>query len=203
MQGDMDLLVVTRAAEALKNMSSSTPISINLSPSSILDTAWWERLKCEKPDAYTALCSGRIVIEILESEEYTPHELNASLRPLVDEGIRFALDDFLSGYHTVEHVTQLDLSLFYIIKFSGEEILNHTRQTYPNETERLQRLDTIFHHMQTLIREIRERNPSALIVCEKIENAEIADKARRAGFDLLQGFLYGRPSSELRSHSIH
>jgi EAL and modified HD-GYP domain-containing signal transduction protein len=108
---------------------------------------------------------GRVVLEILESVEIDD-EVLAGVTRLHDLGYPIALDDFVWG-------------------------LGHERLLHLTSYVKLDVLDGDADRIAALVESCR-RYPDVLLVAERVETPEHVDLAMKLGFDLVQGYAFGR-----------
>ena len=118
-----------------------------------------------------------LVLEMTEREvlEDTADALDA-LRPLIDFGLRLALDDFGSGYSSYRYL--LDMP-FTFLKIEGALVQNMSESV---------RAQKIVQHIQAMAKDM-----GLTTVAEFIGDARTADMLREMGIDWGQGFHFGRP----------
>jgi len=118
-----------------------------------------------------------LVLEMTEREvlEDTAHASNA-LQPLVDFGLRLALDDFGSGYSSYRYL--LDMP-FTFLKIEGALVQNMSQSL---------RAQKIVQHIQAMASDM-----GLITVAEFIGDQRTADILRDMGIDWGQGFHFGRP----------
>ncbi|MEV6851541.1 EAL domain-containing protein [Actinoplanes sp. NPDC051411] len=117
-----------------------------------------------------------LIVEITESAVMTKPERSARwLAAIRDLGVRIAMDDFGTGYTSLALLTQLPLDELKLDR------------TFVNR---------IHHPQERVIVEAVARMAGGLgltLVAEGVEDQMTADILRGFGFDLLQGFHFGRP----------
>jgi diguanylate cyclase (GGDEF)-like protein len=117
-----------------------------------------------------------LIVEITESAVMTKPERSARwLAAIRDLGVRIAMDDFGTGYTSLALLTRLPLD---------ELKLDRTF------------INRIHHPQERVIVEAVARMANGLgltLVAEGVEDQRTADILRGFGFDLLQGFHFGRP----------
>lgn len=140
---------------------------------------------CTHPDQASARQTKPLVIEITERElvDDTKDALHA-LQPLIDFGLRLALDDFGSGYSSYRYL--LDLP-FRFLKIEGELI----RHITTNDKAR-----RIVQHIQNMAQDI-----GLITVAEFITDQATADLLAEMGLDWGQGFHLGKPEL-MRENSL-
>ncbi|MFA7521836.1 MAG: bifunctional diguanylate cyclase/phosphodiesterase [Halothiobacillaceae bacterium] len=135
-----------------------------------------------------------LVLEMTEREvlDDTADAL-AALKPLIDFGLRLALDDFGSGYSSYRYL--LDIP-FTFLKIEGALVQNMGESL---------RARKIVQHIQAMARDL-----GLITVAEFIGDQRTADLLRDMGVDWGQGFHFGRPeiiqsasvATRVTSHSL-
>jgi diguanylate cyclase (GGDEF)-like protein len=121
---------------------------------------------------------AKLVVELTETGLlHAGPAVVATVLALRDEGIRVALDDFGSGFAAVGYLSWLPVDL---VKVDREVI--DPRVAEPPAA--------LLHAVVDLAHSI-----GALALAEGIEDDATARRVKEAGFDLVQGFHYGRPRS--------
>lgn len=124
---------------------------------------------------------ARLVLELLESEEILASE---KFLPFVREmkalGVRFALDDFGSGYSNFAFVFKIAPSF---IKIDGSLVKNITHDK------------SAYSVIQAIIAFAKEVD--AEVIAEFVENKEIVDALEACGVHLMQGYYFSVPSANL------
>ncbi len=118
-----------------------------------------------------------LVLEMTEREvlEDTADAFSA-LKPLIDFGMRLALDDFGSGYSSYRYL--LDMP-FTFLKIEGALVQNMSESV---------RAQKIVRHIQSMAKDL-----GLITVAEFIGDERTADMLREMGIDWGQGFHFGRP----------
>ena len=139
---------------------------------------------CTHPDQASSRQTKPLVIEITERElvEDTQEALRA-LQPLLDFGLRLALDDFGSGYSSYRYL--LDLP-FHFLKIEGELVRHITTN---NKAKR------IVQHIQNMAADL-----GLITVAEFITDQATAQELAEMGIDWGQGFYLGKPALMQASH---
>ncbi|MGQ7297351.1 EAL and HDOD domain-containing protein [Quadrisphaera sp. KR29] len=121
-----------------------------------------------------------VVLELTE-EILVDEEVMAGVHRLRDRGFSLAVDDFEGEPHRLP-----TLPLAHFVKLvlpPADEAL----------VEADGRLVDRFDHVEQLIALVREHNPAALIVVERVESLEDFQRCRALGADLFQGYWVQRP----------
>jgi EAL domain-containing protein (putative c-di-GMP-specific phosphodiesterase class I)/CheY-like chemotaxis protein len=169
-------IVVSRAAACLETMPAGMNLFINVHPEELADEEAVRR-------RFSGLMHSahRIVLEITERSPMA--QLSAwrgAIEFLTSAGFRIAVDDLGAGYNSLSILAELQPAF---MKVDMSIVRNIDRE------ERKQRL------VDLLSRFARATN--CRIIVEGIETADEADAVKRIGVDLLQGYLFGRPSPAL------
>ena len=115
-------------------------------------------------------------VEITESAVMTRPERSADrLRAVRDLGVRVAMDDFGTGYTSLALLTQLPLDELKLDR-SFVHRVHHERDR------------AIVEAVARMARGLR-----LTLVAEGVEDQRTADILRETGFDVLQGYHFGRP----------
>ena len=123
--------------------------------------------------------SGRIVIEITERSHVLQMESwRSALDFLTGAGFRIAVDDLGAGYNSLSVLAELRPAFMKV----DMSIVRHIEQD--ERKQRLLELLSLF-----------ARATSTVLIVEGIETEAEAAVVRRIGADLVQGFLFGRPSN--------
>ncbi len=171
----IDRLVLELAIEEVTRYPEAR-IALNVSGLTTSDRSWLRSavvMLRGKPEL-----AERIIVEItetagLEDVDACSHFVST----LRDLGCLVALDDFGAGYTSFRHLKQLAVNM---IKIDGAFV--HDIGKNPD--------NLVF--VRTLID--LARNFNLVTVAECIETQDEADLLRKEGVDLLQGYLFGKPS---------
>lgn len=120
----------------------------------------------------------KIVFEVVETERVDDYgHLKKILHYYKEKGFQTALDDVGSGFSTLEVFKQLHTEFIKIDK----DIIRHIQDNTHHQS--------FFHRLMTL-----KSQHGVTILAEGVETQEEADYLIRNGVDLLQGYLFGKPS---------
>ncbi|MCL7744367.1 bifunctional diguanylate cyclase/phosphodiesterase [Guyparkeria hydrothermalis] len=118
-----------------------------------------------------------LVLEMTEREVLDDTaDAYSALKPLIDFGLRLALDDFGSGYSSYRYL--LDMP-FTFLKIEGALVQNMSQS---------QRAQKIVRHIQAMASDM-----GLITVAEFIGDQHTADLLRDMGIDWGQGFHFGHP----------
>ena len=152
-------------------------ISVNLSPLQVRDQAHMDLLG--ETIANSRVPPGRVKIEITESVfvDLTA-EIAESLGKLREVGVHLVLDDFGTGYSSLNHLQALPFDGLKVDRAFVARALEDVRS-------------------RNLVRSIASLagGLSMHSVAEGVETEAQRDFLRDAGYDYLQGYLFGRPQS--------
>ncbi|XBQ17664.1 MAG: EAL domain-containing protein [Oceanicaulis sp.] len=172
---DLDLAMCEAAIEFLEASPDRPGLHVNLSPRSLGAPGFFDMLNAKL--RATKIAPERLVFEITETAEIQNFELVRSITDrLRSMGYRIAIDDFGSGAAGMAYLFKLPVDM---IKLDGGLV----PQSNPTEWER-----EMFREMARFAHGLGSQ-----VVAERVEHRWQALVFEQAGFDLLQGFLYGKP----------
>jgi EAL domain-containing protein (putative c-di-GMP-specific phosphodiesterase class I) len=152
-------------------------LSINMSARSIGYPRWSEVL--ERGLARDSTVAERLILEITESSAMVmPDLVTVFMASLHKRGICFALDDFGAGFTAFRYLKEF---YFDIVKIDGQFIRNIDQDA--NNQVLAAALVSIGRHFDMLT------------VAEAVETAAEAAFLQAAGFDCLQGYYFGMPTT--------
>ncbi|MCP3900596.1 MAG: EAL domain-containing protein [Desulfobacteraceae bacterium] len=152
-------------------------ISINLSPSTFLDT--------ELPDLIIGLLSlydvpaHFIILEITEGSMIKDPDLAMEiLTRLTQRGIKISIDDFGTGYSSLAYLKKLPVNEVKIDRSFVKDMIDN-------------------YHDAVIVKAIIDlgHNLSLNVVAEGVENKETAARLKELGCDELQGTFFSQPLS--------
>lgn len=176
MEADMDKAVLCNLYNLLitGKIPKGTGLSINITAQTIFQE---DLIELFKPFC-SYLKDYKIVIEILESTLISNlDEIKDSLQQLRSEGFKIALDDFGSGYSSIQYLAWMPVD---IIKFdiSLTQCLMGDKKT-----------QKIIYNTASMI-----RSAGYDLVMEGIETEEMSQAAIKAGATHLQGYFIEKPN---------
>ena len=164
-------------AEKWHRQKLKVSISINLSPSTFLDT--------ELPDLIIGLLSlydipaHSVILEITEGSMIKDPELAMEiLTRLTQRGIRISIDDFGTGYSSLAYLKKLPVSEVKIDKSFVKDMINND-----NDAVIVKAIIDLGHNL------------SLNVVAEGVENKETAARLKELGCDELQGDFFSKALS--------
>jgi len=181
--GLIKLLSITVLKEALsqaeelhkKNLKLS--ISINLSPSTFLDS--------DLPDLIIGMLSlyeippAYIIFEITESSMIKDPDLALEiLNRLTKRGLKISIDDFGTGYSSLAYLKKLPVNEIKIDKSFVTDML-----TSENDAVIVKSIIDLSHNL------------GLNVVAEGVEDKETVDRLQSLGCDVLQGYYFSKPLS--------
>lgn len=156
--------------------------SINLSVLDILDEGVTQFL-FQRLEQHPGV-ANRLILEILESEGVESYdEVKAFVFKAQEWGCKVAIDDFGSGYSSLQHVLELKADL---LKIDGSLI----RQLHKNSTVQL-----LVSAIMEFVRGVGIHSVTA----EFVHSQEVLEIAEAKGIDYAQGFHIGKPEPDLIS----
>ncbi|NBF39370.1 MAG: EAL domain-containing protein [Spirochaetes bacterium] len=155
-----------------------TQFTINLSVLDILSpetTAYIRERLIAEPDL-----ASRLVVELLESEQIeTLTEVGDFVSSTRELGVRFAIDDFGSGYSNFAHIASLQ---FDFLKIDGSLVRNIC-----SSQQALDIVTTIVDFSRKL---------GIRTIAEFVSDEQTYERVRQLGVDYCQGYYLGRPGAE-------
>lgn len=176
---DLDYAVYEQTFQWLRTYASQLPegfrISLNVSPLHFEQPQTFVQKIQELIDHY-GVEPSLLTFEITESTYVNnPLAVNQVIRSLQNRNIQISMDDFGSGYSSLNTLKDLLFDEVKIDrKFLGDNLTESGRIV----------LQEIFHMLKRM-------NKS--IVCEGVETEDIAEFLMQEGCNEIQGFLYYRP----------
>lgn len=128
---------------------------------------------------WVGVAPDQLVIEVTENEVISEPELvRRSVDRLVGAGVQVAVDDFGSGFASLQHLRQLPLNQLKIDKGLVRSIADN-----PGD--------------RAVVRSVIDlaRALGLTVVAEGVENRAVHQALRRLGCPMGQGFLYGHPTT--------
>ena len=166
--------------KALENVSSrEETFSVNISFLDMKNFEFVDRLE-KKILEYDI--AHRVVFEIIESETLEDMEIvNSFIKRFKSMGIKFAIDDFGSGYSNFAYIFKLNPDF---IKLDGSLILNILSDK------------SIYTLVESIIDLAHKLNIE--VIAEFVSTKEIYDVLSTLGVDAMQGYYLGRPDREIK-----
>ena len=125
-------------------------------------------------------CTKPLVIEITEREFLgNVHDAREILAPLIEFGLRIAIDDFGSGYSSFEYLVDLPVSF---LKIEGS-LVRRAREDV--------RTRAILRGIRDIAKEL-----DLITIAEYIEDEATASMLRDIGVDWGQGYYFGQPNTD-------
>lgn len=152
-------------------------VSVNLSRSSILCEEIVEQYtKIVRENDIPITC---VPLEITESASVYGQKVVKVAARLLQSGFKLHIDDFGSGYSSMESLSRLPFSVLKIDK----SLIDHICET---------RVEILVNHIIKLSKDLNMR-----VLAEGVETKEQLDILRKIKCDEIQGFYYARPMPEV------
>lgn len=165
--------VATCARHWLGTLPDNLELFVNVHPAELSDPARVRR-RLEALERW----SGRIVLEITERSDVLQMDgWRSTLDFITGSGFRFAVDDLGSGYNSLAVLAELRPAFMKVDRAIVRDI------EHEEHKQRLLELLSLF-----------ARATGTQLIVEGIETETEAAAVRRIGVDLLQGYLFGRPT---------
>lgn len=175
----LDYYVMEQVCQKIKSWEQqgmgNILISVNMSRVHLDDPTFTEKLYeiCRRHQVSTS----NIEIEITESAAYESMEqLTKVFKQLKDYGFHISIDDFGSGYSSLNMLKDLPADVLKIDR------------VFLTESGANQRANDIIAYVIQMARSLGMET-----ICEGIETGEQADLLRRLGCDMAQGFYFAKP----------
>ena len=151
------------------------PVSLNVSPVHFRDIQSFTKKVMNLIEKYE-IEPHNLIFEITETTFiHNIEAVNAMIRFFHDKNIRISMDDFGSGYSSLNTLKDILFDEVKIDKrFLSDDLSENGKIV----------LQEIFHLL---------KRTKKFIVCEGVETKEIADFLKEEGCSEIQGFLYYRP----------
>ncbi|MBX9634201.1 MAG: EAL domain-containing protein, partial [Magnetospirillum sp.] len=183
---DFDEAVMTKALGWLRGQPLNRdirPLAINISGASIASdqfNAFLERILQEN-----AWAQGKLMFEITESTKISDlSRANNFIQSLRQAGYPVCLDDFGAGTASFQYLSVMDVD---VVKIDGSAI--HNAQLTPRGQAFLSALTEFCKRL------------GVSTIAEMVDSRESLDFCAECGCNYVQGFLFGRPSENLRDFS--
>lgn len=150
-------------------------VSINISPSHIIEPGIINTIK-ESLDKYN-IPAEKITIEITEDIVIQGINIvNPILKALRDKNLKISLDDFGSGYSSLNYLSQLEIDELKIDKLFIDQIEKNDRINIL--------IESIIHLSKRL---------KLTVVAEGVETKKQSDILNKLGCYIVQGYYYSKP----------
>jgi diguanylate cyclase (GGDEF)-like protein len=172
--------VLRDACEALKKLEQAghekLSLSVNVSPRQFRQEDFVARIASIL--AQSGACGERLILEVTEGLLIdNVDETVARMTELCALGVRFSIDDFGTGYSSLSYIKRLPLYELKIDKGFVQDI--------PQDQNDVAIVQSILAMAKYL---------NLVTVAEGVETTQQADFLRTAGCDVLQGYLFGKPT---------
>jgi EAL domain-containing protein (putative c-di-GMP-specific phosphodiesterase class I) len=175
----LDMWVLKQACAAAIRWNSGQFVAVNISSLAFQAPGLANRALAVIRES--GLAMSRVQIEITETALLKSENIAATeVKALRSAGVTVALDDFGTGYSSLSHLQTLDVDKIKIDK-------SFVEQSYTPEAV------AIISAVITL-----GRSMGVEITAEGVETEAQAQFLRAAGCTVLQGYLFGRPMSEIQ-----
>ena len=171
-----DLLALSAGVTNLRMFPSeikSTPIFVNVMPSSLVEKSFLEGLELI---FHEGTCQPKqLVLEIIEYVSYDPRSLLRIIAPIRSLGVQIALDDVGVGNTNLAALVKLEPDFIKIDRSLIEDI------SVSSSKQRL--LSQLVGYMES----------GDSVIAEGVENSEDLLAIQEAGANLSQGYYWARP----------
>jgi diguanylate cyclase (GGDEF)-like protein len=176
----MDLMVITKAFQKIKQSNYEGILFINLSPKSLVVSDFIDKIN-HLVTQYD-INKEKIVFEITERETVKNFSLlEKFVQNLKAEGFKFAIDDFGSGFSSFHYIKKFPIDY---LKVDGDFIININKD-YKDKA--------FVHSIVTLAKELKIQT-----IAEFVESEEIVEVLDSMGVDYYQGYHIGKPNQNFK-----
>ena len=149
-------------------------IEINLSAAQCIESNLYEKIR-ESMNKY-GVKPGQINLEITETAaDYDPEVTDRNIARLSEDGIRFSLDDYGTGYSNISRVVQLPLDIVKLDKSLVDDM----------------DIPSMWAVIKNTVSMLKKMNKKILV--EGVEDKRALDKFIEIGCDYIQGFYFSKP----------
>ncbi len=180
----LDYMVIEKALQKAAEENFKGMLFINLSPKAIIIGEFIDNIVMLIKKY--GLSAGQIVFEITERDTVRNMTLlDKFVIALKDQGFRFAIDDFGSGFSSFHYLKQFPIDF---VKIEGEFIRNINKD--PMDRAFVVSILTLARHL------------GIKTIAEYVEDQDVLDAVKELGVDYSQGFFIGTPSPDFRAHCV-
>jgi EAL domain-containing protein (putative c-di-GMP-specific phosphodiesterase class I) len=177
---DLGRRIRDRAAQAISNLGKDTLLFVNLHAEDLLDEHLLD------PSSPLTQVARRVVLEVTERASLQNLAgVPARVAALKRLGFRMAIDDLGAGYSGLTSFTLLNPS---VVKLDMALV---------RDVDKEPRGQTLVRTMIAMCKEL-----GILVVAEGVQTPGERDTLARAGCDLMQGYLFGRPAPAFAAPSF-
>lgn len=169
-------IMVQKSFETFHNIDATFSINISIDDIEDKETISYINQSLEKYDV-----SHKLIFEILESEEISNFD---KVWPFIEEmkskGVRFAIDDFGSGYSNFSYMLQIKPDF---IKIDGSLIKNISKDS------------NSYYVVDAIVKFAKSLNIK--LIAEYVSTKEILDTLYEFDIDYMQGYYFSEPQESL------
>ncbi|ASG66786.1 hypothetical protein CEW91_11855 [Idiomarina piscisalsi] len=176
--------VLKKAAEFsvnLEGIGQSLTVSVNISAENLRDKDFVAEI--DKLVKSGQMSADTLILEITETAAMENRE--TAIQTLIDlhaDGFKISIDDFGTGYSSLAYLDELPV---HEVKIDRSFIL----KMQENEQE-----DTIIRATINMGHELGFK-----VLAEGVEDAQVAEKLKKRGCDLVQGYYYSKPKPKVEA----
>ena len=171
---DLTVYMLERAMQDFSEIDSNITVSVNVAPQMLGQNKLLKLVSdmLIKHD----FDPGRLVIEVTESESFKEGDTIAELEALRDMGIGISIDDYGTGFSTLNYLKLIPANEIKIDRSFVSSILENQRD--------IRLVDSTIKLAHEL---------GMKVVAEGVETQEILDVLGQIGCDTIQGYYTGKP----------
>jgi EAL domain-containing protein (putative c-di-GMP-specific phosphodiesterase class I) len=185
---EFDLAMAKKVIDWLSKFprnSDKYRVAVNVSGFSIGKPSYLDALmKLLQENIWT---QGKLMFEITESSRMSDLEsANNFIQSLRTRGYHVCLDDFGAGAASFQYLSVLEID---VVKVDGSAVKN---------AQRASKGRAFLSALTELCRRMKVET-----IAEMVDSAETLEFCRDCGFNYVQGYLFGKPSPDLKSFTGH
>ncbi len=179
---DLDRAILGQALEQAARQPETYWVSVNVSSASLRDAGLVAGVRSEL--ARTGALPSQLQLEVTETSLLTDTQrIQENMNALADIGVSWWVDDFGTGFSSITHLRDLPVEGLKL-----DRSFTHGITTDPTRSRLAQGLQGLAHGM------------ALSTVAEGIETEQQAVLLQEQGWQMGQGWLFGRPSADAQAH---
>jgi EAL domain-containing protein (putative c-di-GMP-specific phosphodiesterase class I) len=179
--GRLDYQLFERTLAKVRETGYTGNLFINLSPKALVLTDFMPTIRKMMRDY--GLDPSKLIFEITERDTVKNIKvIEKFIHELKQDGFRFAIDDFGSGYSSFQYIKTFSIDF---LKVDGEFIRNMGRGCDSTEKHIVTSIAALAGHL------------NIKTIAEYVESKDILTEVETAGIDYAQGYYIQKPSPDL------
>jgi EAL domain-containing protein (putative c-di-GMP-specific phosphodiesterase class I) len=177
-EAQVDRKCLSRALEAAEDLPAAVKLSVNIHASTLCRDLDFVRFVQREAEAM-GFHLGRLILEIVEHTKASDTaSFRSALRELGQAGVQLAVDDFGIAHSNYRMILECRPDYLKIDRY-------FVHGCWADDSRR-----AVLHSIASLAHELGAR-----VIAEGIEDPRELEVIEATGIDLVQGFLFGKPTS--------